>query len=234
METTELSAENNALILSDNYPEILSDIPAELARVQVKYDLEIKELNLTKIELGKGSETKIDKSQNLTVLKVFFVFINLYFSFSVMGADEFCEIIEKRWETERSKTSNSEQTWLIPQPSSSSWGDSKEFNKVNLVCEIVGYKPRINNLNNEKCMHTFLERAPKSKLVLTELGAMKDYLPVEALLLDFLTSETEGSAGWKYPRLVDLKEFQENQGLTYSVLDEVEVREIMCGVSSAD
>ena len=45
METTELSAENNALILSDNYPEILSDIPAELARVQVKYDLEIKILS---------------------------------------------------------------------------------------------------------------------------------------------------------------------------------------------
>ena len=36
----------------------------------------------------------------------------------------------------------------------------------------------------------------------------------------------------KYPRLYDLKKFKQKQGLKYSVLDEIEVKEIICGVSS--
>ena len=60
----------------------------------------------------------------------------------------------------------------------------------------------------------------------------KRYLPMGAPLLDFLLVETEGPAGWKYPNLKNLKECQENKGLTFSVLEEVEVREIICGVST--
>ena len=55
-----------------------------------------------------------------------------------------------------------------------------------------------------------------------------------APLLDFLAVETEGPAGWKYPSLRNLKEYQENKGLTFSVLEEVEVREIICGVSTQE
>ena len=38
--------------------------------------------------------------------------------------------------------------------------------------------------------------------------------------------------GWKYPKLKDLKSYQDNRGLTFSVLREVEVREIICGIST--
>ena len=69
---------------------------------------------------------------------------------------------------------------------------------------------------------------------MAKLGPVKDYLPVEAPLLDYLTVETEVSKGWKYPRLQELKKFQQKQGLTYFELDDVEVREIICGVSSTD
>ena len=62
--------------------------------------------------------------------------ISLYFS--TLGAAEFRSIIENRWKELRSKPSNPEQTWLIPQPSRNWWGDTREFNKVNLVKEIVG------------------------------------------------------------------------------------------------
>ena len=99
---------------------------------------------------------------------------------------------------------------------------------------MVGYKPKINNKNNAKCMNTYLLIAPESEVVMTKLGPLKDYLPVEAPLLDYLTVETEGSTGWKYPRLQELRKFQQKRGLTYSVLDDEEVREIICGVSSKD
>ena len=90
-----------------------------------------------------------------------------------------------------------EQEWLIPHPSHSAWSDSREFNKVNLVREMVGYKPRINNKNNAKCMNAYLLVFPESELVMTKLGPVKDYLPVEAPLLDYLAVETEGLTGWK-------------------------------------
>ena len=97
----------------------------------------------------------------------------------MFGAEEFQPIIKDQWEKLRSKPSNPEQMLLIPQPSRSSWGDMKEYNKVSLVKEIVGYKPRINNKNDSKCMATYLIRALESGLVITKLGAVKDYLPAD-------------------------------------------------------
>ena len=81
-------------------------------------------------------------------------------------------------------------------------------------------------------MDTFLKQVPESELDMTDLGLNQDYLPVQAPLLDYLTVETEGSTGWKYPKLTYLRGFLQKRGLTYSVLEDVEVREVICGTSS--
>ena len=90
---------------------------------------------ITERKIKEGSRTKIDKSLHLTFLKIFFVLTSLYFS--TLGAEEFGTIVERRWEEMRSKPSNPEQTWLILQPSKNSWEDTRDFNKVNLVREII-------------------------------------------------------------------------------------------------
>ena len=84
------------------------------------------------------------------------MFTSLYFS--TLGTEEFQTTIEERRERVRSKPSNPEQEWMIPQPSRSSWGDTKEFNKVSLVTQIIGNKPRINNKNDNKCMTNISKR----------------------------------------------------------------------------
>ena len=94
--------------------------------------------------------------------------ISLYFSTS--GAEDFQTIIEKRWEELWSKPSNLHQALLIPQPSRNSWGDTREFNKLSLVSQIIRYKPRINNKNDAKRMDKYLREAPESDLVATKLG----------------------------------------------------------------
>ena len=78
-----------------------------------------------------------------------------------------------------------------------------------LVREMVGYKPRINTKKNANCIFTYLIGAPESELVMTKLGPVKDYLPLEVPLLDFLTVDTEGPNGWKYPKLEELRKFQQ-------------------------
>ena len=47
-----------------------------------------------------------------------------------------------------------------------------------------------------------------------------------------IATDTEGPTGWKYPKLQELRRFQEKRGLTYSALNDVEVCEIICGVST--
>ena len=104
-----------------------SDLSAKLGRVQVaKHNLKMKTFGIC------------------------LALITLYFS--GIRATEFKQSIEKRWDEERNKISTPDQTWLILQPTSSSWGDSKDYNKVNLDKNIIGYKPRINTKNGERNM----------------------------------------------------------------------------------
>ena len=116
----------------------------------------------------------------------------------------------------------------------SSWGDYKDYNKVNLVKNIISYKPRINNKNDEKNMRIYLEKSSKSELVIPRGGINEKYLPMGAPLLDFLTVDTKGPAGGKYPKYRDLNSYQDNIGFTFSVLTKVEVREEICGVSTPE
>ena len=51
--------------------------------------------------------------------------ISLYFS--TLGAEDFQTFIERRWEELRSKPSNLEQAWLIPQPSAGTLGETQEI-----------------------------------------------------------------------------------------------------------
>ena len=83
-------------------------------------------------------------------------------------------------------------------------------------------------------MRTYLKESHEDRLVIPKAGLNKEYLPMGAPLLDFLTVETEGSTGWKYPKLKELRSYQDNRGLTFSVLEEFEVREIICGVSTQE
>ena len=99
---------------------------------------------------------------------------------------------------------------------------------------MIGYTPRINAKDDERNMRTYLKKSPKAKLVIPKGGLNKEYLPKGVPLLDFLMVEKEGSAGWKYPELKELRSYQDNRGLTFWVLKEVKVREIICGVSTQE
>ena len=199
---------------------------AEPARVMVSTD-DRKQIMIDNCNIGTGSGTKIAKFQD--PLKICTLFICIYFT--TCGSEYFREKIKERWRDLRREPSTAEQSWLILHPRRSAWSNSREFHKVSIVRDIVGYKPRINNMNDAKCMDTYLKRALESELVMTTLGPDIDYLPVQAPLLDYLT---EGSTGWKYPRLQELRKFQQKRSLTYSVLEDIEVRKIICGISSAD
>ena len=63
---------------------------------------------------------------------------------------------------------------------------------------------------------------------------LEQFLPVDAPLLDHLVHDTRKLEGWKYSRLEDLEKYQSNRGLNLGMLKEIEVRELVCGVSSEE
>ena len=57
-------------------------------------------------------------------------------------------------------------------------------------------------------MDKYLQETLESDLVIIKLGKVKDYLPVDAPLLDYLVTDTDGPTGWKYPKLQELRRFE--------------------------
>ena len=117
---------------------------------------------ITESKFKEGSRTKIDKSLDLIDLKIFFVFTSLYFS--ILVAEEFRSIIENRWDELRSKPSNPEQAWFIPQPSRNSWGDTRDLNKVSCVSQ-TGYNPRVTIRRMKNVWTNISERFRNLKIV---------------------------------------------------------------------
>ena len=61
---------------------------------------------------------------------------------------------------------------------------------------------------------------------------MEKFLPLQAPLLDFRMEDTKRTDSWKYPKLEELEKYQRYRGLNLEMLDRIEVRELVCGVSS--
>ena len=150
----------------------------------------------------------------IKTLYIYLVFITLYFS--GVGALEFRRIVEKRWDEERNRTFTPSQTWLIPQPRFNSWGDSKIYKKVNLVKNIIGYKPRINTKNDERNM-----RIPQRQISDPESRFKQRILAYGSFALRFSNGGNRRFSRMEIPKLKDLRFYQDNRGLTFSVLEEV-------------
>ena len=61
------------------------------------------------------------------------------------------------------------------------------------MSQVIGNRPKINTKNDAVCMDKFLRNAPELELVITKLGNIKDYISVDAPLLDYLATESEGT-----------------------------------------
>ena len=123
---------------------------------------------------------------------------------------------------------------LIVQNGEKVWGEKRIGNKVDMLAQVVGYRHKINTGGDSKCMKTYLTRISKSGLDMPTMMNLEQFLPADAPLLDHLVYDYKKPEGWKYPKLEDLKIYQSNRGLNLGMLKEIEVRELVCGVSSEE
>ena len=165
------------------------------------------------------------------VAEIFYGDFNISF-FRILMTKDFVEAIKRKTTEERSKDYVDSMRMLIPQPELKVWGERRAGNKTDMIAQIVGYRPRINSGRDTACMQLYLNRVSKSDLDQPRFMKTEDYLPAGAPLLDFLVEESLQVGGWKYPKLDDLRSYQHNRGLSLRMLEQMDVRELVCGVSS--
>ena len=106
--------------------------------------------------------------------------------------------------------------------------------KENIIRAFVGTTPVMNTRTDAKCMTEFLDATVVNGVEDPGITPFKEFLPRSAPLVDFLAVGLHSGAGWKYPSFNTILGIQQNRGLSFQMLKEVEVKEIVAGVSSAE
>ena len=180
-----------------------------------------------------GSAGLVVRRDLQEVAEIFIWTFNLYF-FRVLSTEDFVRRIKRRIEGERAKQYDESMRMLIPQIGEKAWGEKRVGNKVDMIGEMVKFKPRINTGNDNACMKKYLYRVSRDGLDQPSMLRRDQFLPVDAPLLDYLVESSKNVVGWKYPRLEDLEYYQANRGLSLEMLKQVEVKELVCGRSTKE
>ena len=142
--------------------------------------------------------------------------------------------VKPRIAEQRSKHVIDEMSFLLTYTGEKVWREKRIGNKVAMISQIIGFTPKINTGKDQVNMQSYITRVSKTGLDMPTILTLEQFLPAGAPLLDFLIHDTRKLEGWKYPKLEELERYQANRGLNLGMLSEIEVRELVCGVSSED
>ena len=92
----------------------------------------------------------------------------------------------------------------------------------------------MNQKKDEECMTAFLDAVIVNGVQNPGLTSFEEFFPRSAPLVDFLSIGLHSGAGWKYPSADTIHGIQKDRGLSFQMLKDVEVREIIAGVSSPE
>ena len=126
------------------------------------------------------------------------------------------------------------QKFMIPRPEENSWGKDRVLDKERIIREFVKFTPIMNKKRDEECMAKFLDKVKVNGVQDPGLTPFKEFLPRSAPLVDFLSIGIYSGSGWKYSSSDTIHGIQANQGLFYQMLEDVEVKEIVAGISSPE
>ena len=150
----------------------------------------------------------------------------------LLTKEDFRKAVMERWTAERSVEFEERMRMLIPAQFPKVWGETRIANKIAMVGELAGKTHRINTGGDERYMSLYLRRVSHSGLDWPSKLTLDEFLPLHAPLLDFLVEDTKRIDAWKCPKLEELERYQRIRGLDLKLLDRIEVRELVCGVSS--
>ena len=121
---------------------------------------------------------------------------------------------------------------LVPRTNINMWGKNRPYSKANLMNKFCGYEPVINRGRDERCMSDYLQVSERGGMQNPQLETLHNLLPAGAPLLDFLSCTMERPDDWNLPGRAEVDFWSYNRGITKEILSQVEVREIVVGLST--
>ena len=123
---------------------------------------------------------------------------------------------------------------LVPRVKEDIWSKNGAAYKANLIRELTGRYPVMNQFHDAECMDKYLQTVMQDGLQDPGLVSPDQFLPAGSSILDFLAVSTERRDTWRIIPKDEISAYQRNRGLSYAMLEEIEVREIILGVSTED
>ena len=121
--------------------------------------------------------------------------------------------------------------FLIPESPVPLWSRKQPYHKATLMHKYSGRFPVMGKGRDEKCMKKFLEQSKISGFQDPKLDTLRNLLPAGAPLIDFLAAHMQRSDDWKIPSRGEIEEYRKNRGLSMLMLEQVQVKEIVPGVT---
>ena len=90
----------------------------------------------------------------------------------------------------------------------------------------------MNQFHDAECMDKFLNTVIPNGLQDPGLVPTDQFLPAGSSVLDFLAVSRERQGTWSILPREEISAYQQNRGLSYKMLDEIQVKEINVGVST--
>lgn len=134
----------------------------------------------------------------------------------------------------RTKNSTVEDQILIPEPVTALWRKDEPYHKSILMQKYTGKLPVMGKGRDEQCMNAYLKNVQISGFQDPKLDTLSNLLPAGAPIIDFLSVTMQQSDDWKLPNRGELEEFRKNRSLSVDMLNQVEVKEIVVGVTSEE
>ena len=170
-------------------------------------------------------------------VKSFLFVVNIsisYLLFRVYSTEQLMMNAASTMAAIRMERSVPEQQFIIPRPKENSWGHGRALDKEKIIREFFRYTPAMNKRKDAECMTAFLDSVIVNGVQDPGLTPFEEFLPRSAPLVDFLSIGLHSGAGWKYPSADTINGIQRDRGLSFQMLKDVEVKEIIAGVSSPE
>ena len=132
----------------------------------------------------------------------------------------------------RMETPGINHEFLVPRIEEEIWNKSGAAYKANIIREFTGKFPVMNQFHDAECMDKFLNVVIPNGLQDPELVPTDQFLPAGSSVLDFLAVSRERQDTWSLLPREEILAYQQNRGLSYKMLDEIQVKEIIVGVST--
>ena len=149
-----------------------------------------------------------------------------------LGSRELTSRAARKMFEKRKIISNDDMSLLIPRIEPNPWRNTGPLEKSLIMKEYCGYKPVMGRGTDAQCMHKFLQKVKEDGIQIPNHISLDDFLPAGAPLLDFLVSTVDRAETWKYPPKDELRFYQKARSLSYKLLDDVVIKEIVVGKTS--